>query len=74
MPLKFSGYATWTTDWGGITERDTLQCNHCLATWFVKPGSGNVRGFCLVCMKPTCGAPACDACRPFEEYAGRLEP
>ena len=72
MPLYYSGYAVWTFDAGATIERDTLQCNHCGATWFVQPGSGNIRGKCLRCMKPTCGAPACDVCRPFEEFAGKL--
>jgi hypothetical protein len=58
---------------GGTIERDTLQCCHCQKHWVVQPGSGRRRGFCLKCMKPTCGAEACQVCDPSEKKLERVE-
>ena len=71
--LRPSGTVCITTPDGGETQHDTLQCAHCGRHWVVLPGSGRVRGFCLKCMKPTCGAPECDACDPVEAKLQRLE-
>lgn len=46
----------------------TIQCCHCGMHWTPKPGSGTIRGFCLGCMRATCGAPDCDPCIPFEAW------
>lgn len=46
---------------------DTVQCCHCDAHYAVEPGSGKTRGFCMSCMKPTCGSDACCNCEPFEK-------
>lgn len=45
----------------------TLQCCHCNAHWIHQKGSGITRGFCVSCMKATCGAGRCDVCIPFEK-------
>lgn len=58
---------------GGVQERDTLACVHCQAHWIVRPGSGRTRGWCLKCGGPTCGAPGCDACVPFEKKLELME-
>ena len=60
-------------DSGRETHRDTLQCAHCGLHWIHEPGSGRVRGFCMRCMGPTCGAQACDACDPVEKKLDRAE-
>ena len=52
-----------------ILEVDTLQCCHCGGHFALRPGSGNVRGFCARCNGPVCG-PGCAACLPME---ARLE-
>lgn len=53
---------------------DTLQCTHCQKHWVVRPGSGRVRGFCLKCMGPTCGARACEtSCVPAEKQLEAME-
>lgn len=44
----------------------TLQCCHCNAHFVSIKGSGKIRGFCMRCMRVTCGKPACDPCVPFE--------
>lgn len=45
---------------------DTVQCCHCNMHYQMITGSGIKRGFCLKCMKPTCGRKFCDPCVPFE--------
>lgn len=59
----------------GTVEADTLQCGHCGRHWTIQPGSGRQRGFCLLCMKPTCG-PHClvgDACVSQEQMIENME-
>ena len=51
----------------------TMQCCHCGAHFIYRKGSGTVRGFCRRCMDITCGAPACNPCRPFEEQLRELD-
>ena len=63
---KPDGYAV-STDLYGKTEADTQQCCHCSQHFNVVAGSGKQRGFCLRCMKITCGAPACHEHFSFEE-------
>ena len=64
--MKFAGYSTWTSNDGKTTlERDLLRCCHCQFQWYVKPGSGNQRGWCSMCNEPTCGALKCQSCIPF---------
>lgn len=47
---------------------DCVQCGHCGRHWQVMKGSGKTRGFCMKCMKPTCGNKECnDECMPFEK-------
>mgnify|MGYP001608604678 CR=1 FL=1 len=60
---RYSGYGLWEGD--TRVERDSLTCCHCHYAWFVTPGSGNQRGWCLSCMGPTCGKGACQPCVPF---------
>lgn len=45
----------------------TLQCAHCGRHWVPIRGSKRRRGFCMRCMKPTCGARNCLACLPYRE-------
>lgn len=76
--LKPHGHVTIVTAEGSCIERDTLRCVHCQHTWVVQPGSGKRRGFCTQCAGPTCGAPQCCDCVPFEKKlelyeAGKLK-
>ena len=74
---KADGYAVLTGPPevvpGGIQEFDTVQCCHCGAHFHVIPGSGRRRGFCLHCMKPTCGRPECNVCMPIEKWLDQVE-
>mgnify|MGYP001563227053 FL=1 len=75
--LRPGGYATITGP-DGLKELDTLSCCHCGGVSFIRPGSGRPRGFCRLCMKPTCGKAKCMDCLPLErmleesENRGRL--
>lgn len=51
----------------------TIQCGHCGSHFVSIRGSGKIRGFCLKCMKTTCGEIRCDICIPFEEKLDRYE-
>ena len=44
-----------------------VECCHCHANYLPRRGSGTKRGFCLLCMGPTCGGLACHACVPYEK-------
>jgi len=44
----------------------TKQCCHCGIHFVSVKGSGKIRGYCTLCNKITCGAPACDPCVPYE--------
>jgi hypothetical protein len=55
------------------TEMDTLQCCHCGAHFFVRPGSGTKRGFCLKCMQVTCGRSECLECLPLGKWLDKVE-
>lgn len=44
----------------------TVQCCHCSSHFISRKGSGVIRGFCVLCMRSTCGAPRCMSCVPFE--------
>jgi hypothetical protein len=72
MLLRPNGYMSVTDADGKIIEADTLQCVHCGAHWVVKPGSGNVRGYCTRCNGPVCG-PRCAECVPLERRLEMLE-
>ena len=50
----------------GIEVAHTLQCCHCGKHFVSFKGSGMIRGFCMKCMKTTCGSIKCDNCLPFE--------
>lgn len=62
---KPHGHTERIGPYGEQEEGDTLSCCHCRKHWEVRIGSGRERGFCTLCMGVTCGAPACDACIPF---------
>jgi hypothetical protein len=51
----------------------TLQCCHCNRHFVSVKGSGTRRGFCMRCMKATCGSQKCDVCVPFEVDLLRME-
>jgi len=70
---KPHGYGVWTSPDARPVEKDTLQCCHCNKHWFVEPGSGKTRGFCINCMGPHCGGPACVSCTPFEKQLAAWE-
>lgn len=57
----------------GIEVAHTLQCCHCNAHYVSVKGSGKRRGFCMRCMKSTCGRVECDVCIPFEEKLNKYE-
>jgi hypothetical protein len=50
----------------GKVVAETIQCCHCGAHFVSVKGSGHIRGYCLKCGSMTCGAAACDPCRPKE--------
>lgn len=53
------GQAEWAG--GGTTiVRDCVQCCHCGSQFFVCPGSGKKRGWCIPCGQVTCGRPGCE--------------
>jgi hypothetical protein len=56
-----------------IQEVGTLQCCHCQAHWTLKPGSGNVRGFCFKCNGPVCGPKCAGKCVPAEQMLENME-
>lgn len=62
---RSAGYVSIVEPGRPIQEGDTLQCVHCGAHWFTKPGSGMQRGWCLNCSGPHCGRPKCWECIPF---------
>jgi len=51
----------------GVSEQKTVMCVHCGMHYVVRPGSGKVRGVCLMCYGPTCGRVGCDPCVPLEK-------
>jgi predicted RNA-binding Zn-ribbon protein involved in translation (DUF1610 family) len=57
----------------GQQTATTLQCPHCGKHWIMRSGSGRLRGFCLKCMRVTCGAPECMACVPIEARLDHAE-
>lgn len=60
-------------DSGKKTEHATLTCCHCNRVWIPVRGSGTVRGFCVKCMGPTCGAKKCDQHFNFEKKLDMYE-
>lgn len=62
---KAKGYATWNYPDQKPIEKDTMQCVHCGAHWYIDPGSGIQRGWCMNCNGPTCGKKECCECIPF---------
>src|SRR5207249_4170147 len=62
----------------GVVVAQTAQCGHCGAHWPIRPGSGEVRGVCRMCMRHLCGDPACDplgpnGCVPWEKRMEFIE-
>jgi len=57
----------------GVQVSTTHQCCHCGGHFISVKGSGIRRGFCLKCMRVTCGAPECDPCVPFEKKLEMIE-
>lgn len=51
----------------------TIQCGHCGCHFVSVKGSGKVRGFCLKCMKATCGKVECDICITSERKLEIIE-
>lgn len=53
--------------------RDTISCCHCGRHGVYLPGCGRKLGHCARCNKPTCGAPGCEECVPFERRLDQFE-
>ena len=64
---KPAGTVIVTEEMGIVHTADTLQCCHCGMHWQVRRGSRSDRGFCMKCMKVTCGQKKCDPCYPMEK-------
>lgn len=60
-----NGYSISTGNKGTI-EHDTQMCVHCGQHFDVVPGSGKVRGYCMMCNGVTCGNHACLEHFPLE--------
>lgn len=54
----------------GKEVASTLQCPHCGGHFVSRKGSGIRRAWCPCCHAVTCGALACDPCRPFAAETG----
>lgn len=57
---------------GHVAECGTAMCVHCGCHFPIRPGSGKVRGYCMKCAGPICGA-KCVECVPYELQIERLE-
>lgn len=57
----------------GVQVASTMQCCHCNGHFEYRKGSGTQRGFCLNCMKITCGHVNCHECKPYEKQMELLE-
>jgi hypothetical protein len=66
MDEKFEAHAGGALIVDGQEVASTLRCVHHGGHFVSKRGSGIRRGFCMKCMGPTCGEPACDLCVPLE--------
>lgn len=73
MPREAGYIITTPHDGSRETVVGTFQCCHCQRHWTPQPGSGKKRGFCLKCMKVTCGREKCDACVPAEQWLENAE-
>lgn len=65
---KPDGYAIWTSPEMPNIERDTAQCRHCNAHFYVGPGASpsDIGGWCSCCNGPVCNKNTCnDGCTPF---------
>jgi len=62
-------------DGGPIERRPILACGHCDYHWVPEPGSGRIRGFCMLCGKLVCGRPYCRklGCTHWEQRLDNLE-
>jgi hypothetical protein len=68
---KAAGHTLGVDLEGKAHETDTHQCPHCSKHFdFVH---GQTYGFCMHCMKATCGAKGCLECFPFEERMDLFE-
>lgn len=57
----------------GREVANTVECCHCNGHFLFTRGSGVRRGWCQRCMRMTCGNPACDPCRPWEQQMEEIE-
>ncbi len=51
----------------GVKEYYSASCCHCGFNWWVIPGSGRKRGWCMKCMHLTCGKKECMECVPRQD-------
>jgi len=72
--LSPAGHVTFSdVDSDKSYSADTLQCVHCGQHWAMRPGSGNVRGFCTKCSGPVCGPKCGGKCVPQEQQLENIE-
>jgi hypothetical protein len=70
---KVVGVETVTPDSGPVVQTEVATCCHCQQIFEMVKGSGRKRGFCLKCMKLTCGRACCDPCLPLERMIANME-
>lgn len=57
----------------GVVVCETLQCCHCQKHFPVRKDSGTLRGYCMNCMRVTCGKEQCVECMPFLKRCDLIE-
>ena len=68
-----TGFAEWTGGDAPAVARDCLCCCHCSKHFFVTPGSGKKRGYCMNCGQVTCGQKKCDTCIHWKKKLELIE-
>ena len=72
--LHSHGEAQWTDKEADRSiVRDCLQCCHCAMHFFVSPGSGKKRGYCMGCDAVTCGQTKCGPCIHWKKKLELIE-
>lgn len=69
-----AGLMTWSDPGADkpLREQRTHQCVHCGGHFPAEPGSGKLRGFCMMCNGFFCG-PQCEKCVPTDLYLENIE-
>lgn len=72
--LHSHGEAEWSdVECDRKIVRDCLQCCHCALQFYVTPGSGKRRGWCMNCAQATCGAEKCNPCLHWKKKLELIE-